>query len=348
MKVVHIEAGLGNQMLSYCELLALKYMHPDEDIYIESIIYEIPEADKTISQWNGYELERIFGIKASNVKELFTDEQWAQIVEEVIDSRFWEKNWNYPPYIVNALNRKGLHLVNKRGNFEENKLNNPMVKSKIPISNILKQSSLYTNIRRIYYKFTKRNTIKDDREMLFYRGTEDIYTGQRLSFRYKGNDIELISDMIKEAFRFPEIEDAKNRQLLAQLKACESVAIHARRGDMLSVNGRYYRSGYFRRAVNHIKKNVDNPVFFFFCDPGSIEWCKENGRTFGLNYKKDKVFFVDWNSGEESYRDMQLMSYCKHNIITNSSFGWWGAFLNVNPRKITIAPETFFNTTYSC
>ena len=92
--------------------------------------------------------------------------------------------------------------------------------------------------------------------------------------------------------------------------------------------------------VKYVKKNVHDPVFFFFTDPGSIEWCKQNQKKFGLNFSKDKVYFIDWNKGLESYRDMQLMTYCKHSIQSYSSFGWWGAYLMKNPNKcryITLA-----------
>lgn len=58
MKIVHIESGLGNQMLSYCEFLALKKSNPKDDIFIETSIYDIPECNDTICQWNGYELNR--------------------------------------------------------------------------------------------------------------------------------------------------------------------------------------------------------------------------------------------------------------------------------------------------
>ena len=109
-----------------------------------------------------------------------------------------------------------------------------------------------------------------------------------------------------------------------------------------------YNYGYFKRAVNHIRKNVSQPVFVFFTNTGSIDWCRENARTFGLDYSKDKVFFVDWNKGTESYRDMQLMSYCKHAIITISTFGWWGAYFIDNPHKITISPEIAIDTTFHC
>ena len=89
------------------------------------------------------------------------------------------------------------------------------------------------------------------------------------------------------------------------------------------------------------------PIFCFFCDTGSIDWCKNNAEIFGLDFRKDAVYFVDWNKGNESYRDMQLMAKCKHNIITNSSFGWWGAYLNDNSEKITCSPNAWINTTHT-
>ncbi len=355
MKIVHIESGLGNQMLSYCEYLALKSLHPDEDIYIETMIYDIPECNEVIKQWNGYELKRIFGIDAPNIKEQFTEEQWRKIMDEVHASDFWDKNWNYPVYITNALRNAGLDIRNTRGDFELKTASyniNMKVKYKPSLRERLVDSALGEYLKRNYRSIFRKKFICRDCHFndIFYEGTDNIFTGQWLSLKHYGNGLERIEKEVRESFTFPPFVDDKNSDMAAFLDNCNSVAIHARRGDMLGINGYCYKYGYFKRAVKYIKKKVENPVFVFFCDPGSVDWCKENAEIFNLDFSKDKIYFVDWNKGEESFRDMQLMSHCKHAIITNSSFGWWGAFFIQNPEKITIAPKQEISTitTYHC
>lgn len=355
MKVVHIESGLGNQMLSYCEYIALKSLHPKEDIYLETIIYDIPECNEVIRQWNGYELKRIFGIDAPNVKEYFSEGQWNQIMTEVHASDFWDKNWNYPVYITNAFRNAGLNIRNTRGDFELSTASyniNMKVEYKPSLRERLIDTSLGDFLKRTYRSVMKNKFIKNDNHFndIFYTGEDNIFTGQWLSMKFYGNGMERIESQVRKTFVFPPFSDSKNSDMAEYLDRCNSVAIHARRGDMLGINGYCYKHGYFRRAVNLIKKKVDNPVFVFFCDPGSVEWCKQNADIFNLDFERDKVHFVDWNKGEESFRDMQLMSHCKHAIITNSSFGWWGTFFIKNPNKITISPkqEISTNTTIHC
>ncbi len=352
MKVIHIESGLGNQMLSYCEYLALRKMNPDDEFYLETIIYDIPECNDVICQWNGYELERIFGIKEpKNIKTLFTEKQWNDILDEVRASEFWHKNWNYPVYITKALNNAGLHLINIRGNFEDG-CHNAMTdeKKKDTIWRRFVVSNIGSMVKRHYYQLRKSKYIgrNDNRKRLFMQTDMSLFTGQWLSFKMLGNERWRIDDEIRNTFIFQEFEDVRNKEMAERLSQCNSVAIHARRGDMLTGIAWMYQTGYFRRAVKYIRKHVDNPVFVFFTNTGSIDWCKENADTFGLDYSKDKVFFVDWNIGEDSYKDMQLMAYCKHAIITKSSFGWWGAFFIQNPDKITISPSIEIDSTYHC
>lgn len=351
MKIVHIESGLGNQMLSFCEYLAIKKMNPNDNCYIETIVYDIPECNESICQWNGYELERVFGIKAPNIKDIIPSISWDRIIKQIKQSSFWEKDWNYPKYFTEAFDANGLHLLNLRGDFESKEYDKE--KSRGAIGKIrqrfFNQSRLGVNIKRIVYRLFSEKYIAsiNNQSNIFLSSSDNIFTGQWLTFRYKSNGIERIKEDIEKTFIFPEFSDKKNSVFAEFLSSHNSVFIHARRGDMLSANGWCYKYGYFKRAVSYIKKHIDSPVFVFFTNPGSVEWCKENPNIFGLNYSHDKVFFVDWNSGEESFRDMQLMSYCKHAIITDSSFGWWGAYFINNPNKITISPSVLLNTTKS-
>lgn len=349
MKIVHIESGLGNQMLSFCEYLALKQCLPEEEIYIENIIYDISECNEVICQWNGYELERIFGINVPNIKEKFSESEWQQLLNKIKASNFWDKNWNYPVYFCQAFEQMGLTLKNIRGDFENCGIA-MTASSKKSLSQRIKNCRLGDWFSRYYFKLIEEKKLNSvcNIKNVFLSTNEDIFTGQWLSFKLRNNDIEKIDALIRQTFIFPEFSEQQNIDMSKFLAETNSVAIHARRGDMLGFNGYCYKYGYFRRAVKHIKKHVSNPVFVFFCDPGSVEWCKENEKVFGLNFAKDKVYFVDWNKGESSYRDMQLMAMCKHAIITNSSFGWWGAYLIKNKDKITISPHITINTTYHC
>ena len=78
-----------------------------------------------------------------------------------------------------------------------------------------------------------------------------------------------------------------------------------------------------------------NPIFYFFSD--DIDWVKEN-------LQMPEATFVSNSITKNHFEDLYLMSQCKHNIIANSSFSWWGAWLNDNPAKIVIAPKKWFNT----
>lgn len=353
-KVIHIDSGLGNQMLGYCALLSLKKTNPTDNFYIETIIYELPDNCQRTSQWNGYELDKIFGINTPNIKTLFSELEWNQIIQDIIQSQFWNRSWNYPKYFTQAFNNAGMQLVNKKGDYESPgsfyyRNNNPSTLDKIR-TKVLNETSFGAWFKHYFRRlFSKKYLLSAAHpERLFIKTDEDIFTGLLLDFKYNGNHIELIDKEIRETFVFPNFETERNKEFAKFLDSCNSIFIHARRGDMLSANGWCYKYGYFRRAVKHIKKNVDNPVFVFFTNTGSIEWCKENAKTFGLDYSKDKVYFVDWNTGKDSYRDMQLMSHCKHGIITNSTFGWWGAYFIKNPNKITISPMAEINTTFHC
>ncbi|MES2430401.1 MAG: alpha-1,2-fucosyltransferase [Bacteroidota bacterium] len=140
-----------------------------------------------------------------------------------------------------------------------------------------------------------------------------------------------IENIIRKKFVFPALNDQRNIDLLHQINTTNAVSVHIRRGDYL-LNNRDWAMGfnYYQKAIDLIKEKIDDPYFFIFSD--DINWAKEN-------IQEKNIAFVDWNQKEQSYIDMQLMSNCKHNIIANSSFSWWGAWLNNNSSKIVIAPD---------
>ncbi len=133
--------------------------------------------------------------------------------------------------------------------------------------------------------------------------------------------------------------DSSNKNIAEQIKMERSVSIHVRRGDYLSIaqNTSLFEicdAAYYVSALNEISKTEKNIVLYVFSD--EPEWFNQNVKT---NFP---VVYVTHNSGTQSYIDMYLMSLCKHNIIANSSFSWWGAWLNENSNKIVVTPKRWF------
>lgn len=113
-----------------------------------------------------------------------------------------------------------------------------------------------------------------------------------------------------------------------------TVAVHIRRSDYLGDN-RFGALGekYYHDAIETAKKRIENPFFIFFSD--DIDWCKDK-------FKGENIFFCDYKDWDKDYLQLYLMSKCSHQIIANSSFSWWGAWLNNNAGKIVIRPERPF------
>lgn len=149
-----------------------------------------------------------------------------------------------------------------------------------------------------------------------------------------------IETELRTDFQFKDLPDEKNQKLIEKIGATNSISLHIRRGDY--VKKKRYQNlyaacslDYYKRGVEYISEHYPNPTLFIFSD--DIEWVKEN-----LNLSYESIY-VSHNTDSKSYEDIRLMSLCKHNIIANSSFSWWGAWLNNNKEKIVIAPEKWFN-----
>ncbi len=350
MIIIHIESGLGNQMLSYCEYLSLKYANPCQKFYLETIVYEIPECHNFICQWNGYELHRIFGInEPQNIKTLFSKDEWECIIREIKETEFWKHNWNYPVFFTSVFKKHGLILDNVRGNFDTlPDAVKPNIKRRL--IDWFKDSRLGYEIRKLYQRYNESEAISHtiSKDKLFARYDHNVFTGQWLKFCYRNNDRYLIEREIRRVFVFPPFQDDKNIQLANYLSSVNAVAIHVRRGDMAKTLNWCFKYGYYKNAVNIIRRKVSNPVFVIFSTKQESEWCRNNASTLGLSLKNDIVKIIDWNDGNDSFRDMQLMGLCKHAVITTSSFGWWGGFFIRNPEKIVVSARIALDTTHHC
>ena len=147
------------------------------------------------------------------------------------------------------------------------------------------------------------------------------------------------ADTIRRDFAFKLPLAGLNAELAGQIAQANAVSLHVRRGDYVSNHKTHATHGacsldYYRAAIQYVSDRVEQPYFFIFSD--DIAWVKENLRM-DMPHR-----YIDHNQGAESYNDMRLMSLCRHHIIANSSFSWWGAWLNMGANKIVVAPEKWF------
>ena len=146
--------------------------------------------------------------------------------------------------------------------------------------------------------------------------------------------------LIKNEFQLISELKGKELKLSSRIQSCNSVSIHIRRGDYANDKSTNLTHGtcsidYYLSAINFLSTIVANPIFFIFSD--DIEWVKSNLR---IEFPHE---FVEGDLERKSHFDLYLMSLCKYNIIANSTFSWWAAWLNSNNQKIVIAPQKWYS-----
>jgi hypothetical protein len=148
-----------------------------------------------------------------------------------------------------------------------------------------------------------------------------------------------IADIIRNEFTVTLPQAGKNMELAQQITSCESVSLHIRRGDYVTDEKTNTIHGtcdldYYARGVECLAQKVHHPCFFIFSD--DPEWAEENLRI------THPATFVSHNGPKKNYEDLRLMSQCRHHVIANSSFSWWGAWLNQYPEKLIVYPNRWF------
>lgn len=203
-------------------------------------------------------------------------------------------------------------------------------------------ASRIANLRsKINYKY------KDKKRKYIENYPANSYNGRVFSLD-EGNDYYLsglwqninyfedIKDGLRESLVYKMPLSQTGEELSSNIKETTSVSIHMRRGDFTNCIYKQThdicKMDYYEKAIRLIKNNVDEPVFFVFSD--DISYCKKVLSGYGLN-----IVFVSEDYSLRVDEEMRLMSYCKHSIISNSTFSFWSTWLTDNQRKFIVCPR---------
>ena len=153
-----------------------------------------------------------------------------------------------------------------------------------------------------------------------------ILTGSWQSFKYSHE----IENILRKEFTFRKPLTGQSEKVINEIRNnSHSVSISVRRGDYVNL-GFALPDEYYFNAIKYIQARI--PDAKFFCTSDDIDWCKETFRDYDFT-------FIDWSLGDNQYFDMQVISECRHNILANSTFCLWGAWMNMKPDKIILRPE---------
>ncbi|MFZ2189840.1 MAG: alpha-1,2-fucosyltransferase [Candidatus Magasanikiibacteriota bacterium] len=178
---------------------------------------------------------------------------------------------------------------------------------------------------KLVYKF-------DDNLKIKKNGINYLY-GYWQSYKY----FEDFSEIILKDF-IPKITwIGKLKEMDDKIISSNSISIHVRRGDYVGhQDHEVCNIEYYQKSINFFQKSCVSPIFYVFSD--GVDWVKDN-----LKFNDATVVFVSGNGFNEA-EELILMSHCKHNIISNSSFSWWAAWLNKNFDKKVVAPKRWVNS----
>ena len=277
MIIISVGGGLGNQMFEYAFYCMFKYLYPDVEVKLD-IMHTIGD------NHNGYELERIFGVKA----EECTKEELRKLSDIYpVDEPHYKYHHFWERIRFRLIGHKSSCIVQQDFTVYED-------------------SFFHLDMSKSYYLY-----------------------GVFANYQYLSD----IDDMIRMIFQFPQIKDASNQYWEKEIGNSESVGIHIRHGDYVAWGVELVPEKFYRKAIDYIRDCVPNKELKYFVFTDDPIYAKETyGDIAGLQV-------IEGNSGRDSYIDMQLMSLCKHNIIANSTFGFWSAYLNQNISKIVVVPD---------
>lgn len=189
-------------------------------------------------------------------------------------------------------------------------------------------ADMLSRFEKLYQWFGCQKTEDEDfYETIFQnrRKLPSYYQGYFFDLRYY-DDIRTILQhefSLREKIKLPcELREILNRE--------DTVSVHIRRGDFLKLHRDISSSEYYKRAFSYMRERTVSPVYLVFSD--EVAWVKENMDIPGEKIYVSKLGFAD-------YEELTIMKHCKNNIIANSTFSYWAAYLNGNPEKTVVCPK---------
>ena len=223
------------------------------------------------------------------------------------------------------------------GGFQLDKYNIDLkVSSKEENRNFCGNSSFYKLLEKLGFNFFKK--IKE-KSLLFDNRFLKIEDNSYLDGYFQCEKyFKDIREIILKQFTINQEVSNYTKEIKNKIQNSKnSCSLHIRRGDFVNSTNINIHGAcdieYYKKAMKYLEEKVVNINYFIFSD--DMQWVKEN-------LKIENAIYIDTKEKRVPHEDMYLMSLCRHNIIANSSFSWWGAWLNKNEEKIVIAPKRWF------
>lgn len=282
MKIVFLNGGLANQVFQYIFFRYAEINKPEEDWILDDSFFFVN------SVHNGYELDKVFGLKPKLLSHIFDPDVWDYMMQLKK-----EQNKSIPQILMD--NGTDISIIAETDTWTKW---NP-----------------FEGVVRILSDGEFDPKVITCPGEVYYHG----YWIDKGWFR-------AIEREIRKELVFQEIDDPKNAEYLKQIESTESCSIHIRRGDFVDL-GIAASDSTYREWIKMMMEHAPKMTLFVFSD--DLDYCRLHKEELGLNLPSETVF-VEGNDGNNSFRDMQLMSCCKYMIYVNSSFSFLAALLNTN------------------
>lgn len=282
MRIQYLNGGLANQTFQY-----IFYRHAElttglNDWYLDDSFFYFK------NEHNGYELEKVFGVKPKLLSSIFTASEWEELISERM---------------------KGISVAQS---FQDSGYQTIMVAEDISYKN---KNSFNGQVYSIPCNQYQPIILDLPDEVVYYHG-----------YWINKNWLNQYKSIIVSELQFPDYDTKQNLIYSESIYNSNSVGIHIRRGDFVSLNWQL-DVNYYAKAISQICDKVENAELFIFSD--DLAWCFQNKEALNLSKAKNYTL-IEGNTFANSFYDLKLLSECKHMIMSNSSFCYLAALLNNN------------------